>query len=52
MGSSRGRCPGSLPSCLRAVAQYAAAALAARCPPALWTQPILEQVFAGAALAV
>lgn len=41
---------GSLPSAPRAVAERAAAALAARCSPALCTQPMSQQVFAGAAL--
>jgi hypothetical protein len=48
----RGLCPGSQPLSLRAVAERAAAAMAARCLPALWTQPMAQQVFAGAALAL
>jgi hypothetical protein len=45
-------CPGRMPLDLRAVAQRAAAALSAMCSPQLWGQPISQQVFAGAALAV
>lgn len=47
-----GLCPGSMPQSPRAVAERAAAAMAARCPPELWIQPMLQQVFAGAALAI
>jgi hypothetical protein len=47
-----GLLPGSPPSARRAVAERAAAALAARCSPALCTQPMSQQVFAGAALAL
>ena len=47
----RGLLPGSAPQSPRAVAERAAAALAARCPPWLWEAPMLQQVFAGAALA-
>jgi hypothetical protein len=46
-----GLCPGVVPQSSRAVAERAAAALAARCPPCLWTEPMAQQVFAGAALA-
>ena len=41
-----GLLPGSPPIALRAVAQRAAAALAARCSPALCTAPMSQQVFA------
>ena len=47
-----GLCPGSTPPSPRVAAERAAAAMAARCPPDLGTQPIWQQVFAGAALAV
>ncbi len=44
--------PGSLAQAPRAVAERAAAALAARCSPALCTAPMSQQVFWGAALAL
>lgn len=47
-----GLLPGSPPQTPRAVAERAAAALGARCSPALCTAPMSQQVFAGAALAL
>lgn len=47
-----GLLPGSPPSAPQAVAERAAAALAARCSPTLCTQPMSQQVFEGAALAL
>lgn len=45
-----GLVPGPPPFCRRLVAQRAAAALSARCPPQLGTAPLRQQVFLGAAL--
>jgi transposase len=47
-----GLLPGSPPQTPRAVAERAAAALAARCSPVLGTAPMSQQVFWGAALAM
>ena len=48
----RGLLPGSLAQAPRAVAERAAAALAARCSPTLCTAKMSQQVFWGAALAL
>jgi hypothetical protein len=45
-----GLLPGELPAAVRAVAQRAAAALAARCPAWMCGEPLPKQVFAGGAL--
>lgn len=46
-----GLLPGDPPRCPRLVAERAAAALSARCPPQLGMEPMRQQVFQGAALA-
>lgn len=47
-----GLLPGPLAPSRRAVAERAAVVLATRCPAPLWTQPMAQQVFMGASLAV